>query len=236
LKKLLASLARQSPSMIVAMLALFVAMGGTAIAASSALITGKQIKNSSITGADVKNKSLTPKDFRGSVRGARGAVGPAGPQGAQGAQGPAGPQGPQGSQGPNWVPVFRHDETVTGAIDFDATPVVCQTAAYTPASAEQAVIHSWVSANNGTTAGTWSFIVATAYSTNNGATWNGLDGGAAARAGSNAINEHASAAQVARLNLVAGTSYLFGVQANRAEGTLDATEGRCEVLAEITPR
>jgi len=43
--------------MIVALLALFVAMGGTAIAAGNALITGKQIKNSSITGADVKNKS-----------------------------------------------------------------------------------------------------------------------------------------------------------------------------------
>ena len=51
MKKLLARFARQSPSMIVAMLALFVALGGTAIAASSALITGKQIANSSITGA-----------------------------------------------------------------------------------------------------------------------------------------------------------------------------------------
>ena len=85
--------------MIVAMLALFLAMGGTAIAASSALITGKQIKNSSITGADVKNKSLTPKDFRGSVRGPRGAAGPAGPTGAAGAQGAQGVQGVQGIQG-----------------------------------------------------------------------------------------------------------------------------------------
>jgi hypothetical protein len=30
-------------------------MGGTVIAAGNALITGKQIKNSSITGADAKN-------------------------------------------------------------------------------------------------------------------------------------------------------------------------------------
>jgi hypothetical protein len=101
LKKLLARLARESPSMIVAMLALFVAMGGTAIAASSALITGKQIKNSSITGADVKNKSLTPKDFRGSVRGARGPIGPTGPQGAV---------GPPGAPNPNAVNSDKLDE------------------------------------------------------------------------------------------------------------------------------
>jgi hypothetical protein len=83
---------RQSPSMIVAMLALFVAMGGTAIAASSALITGKQIKNSSITGLDVKNKSLTPKDFKGSVRG---------PRGLTGLKGDKGDTGPPGAPNPN---------------------------------------------------------------------------------------------------------------------------------------
>jgi hypothetical protein len=85
---------RISPAMVVAMLALLVALTGTAVATTSTLITGKQIKNSSITGIDVKNKSLTPRDFRGSVRGPRGVTGPAGPAG------PAGPQGPQGAQGP----------------------------------------------------------------------------------------------------------------------------------------
>jgi hypothetical protein len=81
------------------MLALFVAMGGTAIAAGQALITGKQIKNSSITGADVKNKSLTPKDFRGSVRGPRGPAGPRGATGATGAKGDKGEKGDKGDQG-----------------------------------------------------------------------------------------------------------------------------------------
>ena len=80
--------------MVVAMLALFVALTGTTLAASQALITGKQIANSSITGLDVKNKSLTPKDFKGSVRGPRGLTGPAGAQGPQGPQGAIGPQGP----------------------------------------------------------------------------------------------------------------------------------------------
>lgn len=116
LKKLIA---RLSPSMVVSMLALFVAMSGTAIAAGNALITGRQIANNSITGADVKNKSLRAQDFKGSVRGAAGApgapgpAGPAGPQGPQGPQGPAGPagakgdagaQGPEGPQGPQGPP------------------------------------------------------------------------------------------------------------------------------------
>lgn len=79
--------------MVVSMLALFIAMSGTAIAAGNALITGRQIANNSITGADVKNKSLKPVDFSGAVRGARGAAGPVGPPG------PVGPQGPQGTQG-----------------------------------------------------------------------------------------------------------------------------------------
>jgi Collagen triple helix repeat (20 copies) len=99
LKKLLVRFMRQSPSMIVAMLALFIAMGGTAIAASSALITGKQIANSSITGLDVKNKSLTPKDFRGSVRGPRGLRGLTGATGAPGAAGAPGAPGAPGAKG-----------------------------------------------------------------------------------------------------------------------------------------
>jgi hypothetical protein len=83
--------------MAVAMLALFVALSGTAVATTSALITGRQIKNGSITGLDVKNKSLTPRDFRGSVRGPRGPRGLTGPAGPQGAPGAAGASGAPGS-------------------------------------------------------------------------------------------------------------------------------------------
>jgi hypothetical protein len=83
--------------MVVAMLALFVALTGTAVATTSALITGKQIKNGSITGLDIKNKSVTAADVKGRLRGATGARGP---QGAQGPQGPQGAQGAQGIQGP----------------------------------------------------------------------------------------------------------------------------------------
>lgn len=100
MRRVVARLVRVSPAMVIAMLALFVALTGTAVATTSALITGKQIKNSSITGLDVKNKSLTPKDFRGSVRGPRGLRGPAGAAGAPGAQGAPGTPGAQGPPGP----------------------------------------------------------------------------------------------------------------------------------------
>src|SRR4029450_5176099 len=81
------------------MLAMFVALTGTAVATTSGLITGKQIKNSSITGADVKNKSLTPKDFKGSVRGPRGLTGATGAKGGKGDKGDRGAKGDKGDPG-----------------------------------------------------------------------------------------------------------------------------------------
>jgi hypothetical protein len=95
LKKFLARFVRQSPAMVVAMIALFVALTGTAVATTSALITGKQIKNNSITGLDIKNKSIGIGDLATRARGARGIRGVAGPPG------PAGPAGPAGAPNPN---------------------------------------------------------------------------------------------------------------------------------------
>ena len=105
--------ARQSPAVVLAMVALFVALTGTAVATTSALITGKQIKNSSITGADVKNKSLTPKDFRGSVRGLRGLRGFAGPAGPKGDKGD---KGDTGVAGRSALAPLQSGETVYGTV------------------------------------------------------------------------------------------------------------------------
>lgn len=92
--------------MVVAMLALFVATGGTAVAAKT-LITGKQIKNSSITGVDIKNKSLTAADIRGQLRGLRGLTGAAGPPGAK---------GDKGDPGRSALSPLQPGETVYGTI------------------------------------------------------------------------------------------------------------------------
>ena len=46
---------RPSPALVVSVVALFVALGGSAYALT---ITGSQVKDGSLTGADIKNKSL----------------------------------------------------------------------------------------------------------------------------------------------------------------------------------
>ena len=67
---------------VIALLALFIALGGTSAFAASALINGAKIKNHTIAKSKLTSKAV--KQLRGN-RGARGATG------AQGVQGPAGP-------------------------------------------------------------------------------------------------------------------------------------------------
>jgi len=76
-----------SPSMVVALVALGVALGGSAVAASSSLITGAQIKNHSIGFNDLSKTAVAK--LRGQ-RGPVGAEGPTGPDGSTGADGAAG--------------------------------------------------------------------------------------------------------------------------------------------------
>jgi hypothetical protein len=116
MRRLIARRVRVSPAFVVALIALFVALSGAAVATTTAMISGAGIKDNSITGSDVKNssittddvkdKSLTPADFRGSVRGPAGEPGPAGaqgPKGETGAPGAPGAKGEQGEPGPQGV-------------------------------------------------------------------------------------------------------------------------------------
>jgi len=87
---------RPSPAMVVAMLALLVALGGTAgadpVGKVAALIKGNKIAANAITTKHVKNRSLLAGDFKAGQL-PRGAAGPQGPGGAQGPQGPPGASG-----------------------------------------------------------------------------------------------------------------------------------------------
>jgi hypothetical protein len=76
------------------LLALFVALSGTAYAASLPRnsVGTAQLKRNAVTSAKVKPGSLLASDFR------RGQL-PAGPQGPQGPQVPTGPRGPEGLHG-----------------------------------------------------------------------------------------------------------------------------------------
>ena len=51
-----------SPAMVVALVALFMALGGSAYAL---VITGASIRNGSVTGKDIRNRSLTGSDVAG---------------------------------------------------------------------------------------------------------------------------------------------------------------------------
>jgi hypothetical protein len=87
--------ARLSFANVVAMLALFVALGGTGIAAGvvpNGSIGTPQLKADAVTSGKVKNGTLKAADF------AKGQLKP-GPKGATGATGPAGPTGPIGPTG-----------------------------------------------------------------------------------------------------------------------------------------
>jgi len=75
-----------SPALAISLIALFVALGGTAYA--SGLIPGSQIKNHSIPA-----KKLTKSAIK-SLHGQRGPIGPQGPKGSTGAKGDTGLQGP----------------------------------------------------------------------------------------------------------------------------------------------
>jgi hypothetical protein len=89
---------RVTPAFVVALIALFVALTGTATATSYVLITGKQIKNGSIGVADLSKAAK--KALKGQ-RGPRGFTGVSGPTGLAGPAGPAGLRGEPGSPGLN---------------------------------------------------------------------------------------------------------------------------------------
>lgn len=81
-----------SPALVVSLFALFVALGGTSLAAAN-YINGKHIKPNSIP----KNR-LTKSAIK-ALHGQRGLQGPIGPMGLQGLQGLQGIQGQKGDTG-----------------------------------------------------------------------------------------------------------------------------------------
>jgi Collagen triple helix repeat (20 copies) len=110
----------KQPSTVIALLALFVAVGGGTAVASS-LISGNAIRNHSIAERKLTSGAIAhlhglqgppgpagvtgPKGDTGATglqgpAGPRGTTGPQGQQGAPGPQGDTGPQGPQGETGP----------------------------------------------------------------------------------------------------------------------------------------
>jgi hypothetical protein len=86
---------------VLAVMALFIALGGTGYAALTLpknSVGNKQIKKNAVTSSKVKNHSLKKVDFAKNQLPA-GKQGVQGPQGVAGAQGPTGPTGATGAAG-----------------------------------------------------------------------------------------------------------------------------------------
>lgn len=103
---------RPSPAMVVAVLGLFVSLGGVSYGLATGSIDGREIKNNSVGSRDIRDNTLQSKDVRddsvtgkdvrnGSLLAADLASGqlPPGPQGRAGPQGLPGPKGEQGDTG-----------------------------------------------------------------------------------------------------------------------------------------
>jgi hypothetical protein len=100
-------LRRPSPALVVSVIALVVALGGTSYAAivlPANSVGTRQIKKNAVTTAKVKDGSLLKADFAAGQlpagpAGASGATGATGPKGDTGATGTAGPKGDKGDTG-----------------------------------------------------------------------------------------------------------------------------------------
>ena len=95
-----------SPALVLSVIALSVALGGTGYAAivlPANSVGTKQIKKNAVTTAKVKNRSLLAADFKAGQLPA-GATGATGPTGATGATGATGPTGATGATGPKGDP------------------------------------------------------------------------------------------------------------------------------------
>lgn len=137
-----------SPALVVAVIALLLAMGGSGIAAVAAL-DGHDLVDGSVTGRKLAENTIGVKKLTGAARASlRGATGPAGavgapgPRGEAGATGERGPQGETGKTGPAGLGDLGYSGRVTG-IDaepppstFYGAPIGISAAASTPTALE----------------------------------------------------------------------------------------------------
>lgn len=96
-----------NPALIISIIALFVALGGSAYAGvqlSKNSVGTAQLKNGAVTTTKVKGGAITKSKLADSVKNSIGKQGPQGPQGQRGPQGDQGPQGQQGPQGNQGIP------------------------------------------------------------------------------------------------------------------------------------
>jgi hypothetical protein len=141
LTKLRARLRRPTPATVIALVALFVALGGTGYAALKLpknSVGTAQLKNNAVTGAKVKNGSLAAADFGGTLPGgAKGDTGAKGDKGDPGTAGTNGTNGTPGTPGTNGAPGGALKPKITGGPQNSGGPNVPATLtlpSFTPAA------------------------------------------------------------------------------------------------------
>ena len=110
---------RFTPAMIVAMIALAVALSGTAVAGTTGLITSAGIANGTIKLADIH--SSAKKALKGQS-GATGATGAKGDKGDGGPTGATGAKGDKGDKGDPGIANLEADGPYPGATDLGSMP------------------------------------------------------------------------------------------------------------------
>jgi hypothetical protein len=98
---------RPSPAMVVALIALFVAFGGGAYAAT-------QLPKNSVGSTQLKKGAVTPTKLSSAAQTMFSTAGPKGPAGATGATGPRGDRGAQGPKGDSGDSGQKGDTGLTG--------------------------------------------------------------------------------------------------------------------------
>lgn len=124
---------RPSPAMLVALIALAVALGGTATAARNLIIakdiapgaiTARHLAPGAVTTAKIAPSAVTTQKLAAGARSVQVASLP-GPQGAPGPAGPAGPQGPAGGLDPAKVSTVEGPDVFLASGDIGTAIALC---------------------------------------------------------------------------------------------------------------
>lgn len=145
-----------SPALLVSVAAMFVALGGSAVAytAGKSSVGVAQLKNGAVITSKIRNGAVTQSKLANSLRVLAGERGPEGPRGQQGPQGVQGAQGVPGAPGLiDWNGVY---EVTTTRVGSGVATAACQ--------GNDQVLFGTASANS-------SFFLGSAYRNNAGREW-----------------------------------------------------------------
>jgi hypothetical protein len=133
------------------------------------------------------------------------------------------------------TPVYRTGTSGmagTGALDLDASPVICQTGTFTPTVSTVVRLDAQVSLEAAASS-LMGFSVNGAISTDGGTTWTPGPEWFGSLSSADLAGAWGHASSSLLILPATGQAVRFGVQVGRHGGTTDASNGRCRVTAQI---